>query len=153
MTDRHDLSRRGFLSAAGAAAAGAALGPAAAAVEAADKSLPMATLGKSGQKVTVLSAGTAFNVTPITLRAFQMEGISYIDTAESYNGGNSEKAVGEWFAKSGKRKDTFLVTNAATTTRSPGRRPCLAACSRCRPTTSTPTTCTIWAIQTASTPT
>jgi uncharacterized protein len=118
MSERHDpptreVTRRNFLSVAGAAAASAALAPAAQAVEAVettDKALPMATLGKSGQQVTVLSAGTAFNLTPITLRAFQMEGISYIDTAQSYNGGNSEKAVGEWFTKSGRRKDTFLVT-------------------------------------------
>ncbi len=115
MIDRQDLSsrevsRRNFLSVAGAATAGVALGPAARAVDAADKSLPMATLGKTGQKVTVLSAGTAFNVTPITLRAFQMEGISYIDTAQGYNGGNSEKAVGEWMEKSGRRKETYLVT-------------------------------------------
>ena len=115
MSDRQDLtsrdvSRRNFLSVAGTAAAAAALGPAAQAVEAADRALPMATLGKTGQKVTVLSAGTAFNLTPITLRAFQLEGVSYIDTAQGYNGGNSEKAVGEWLEKSGRRKQTYLVT-------------------------------------------
>ena len=104
------VSRRGFLSTAGAAAAGAALGPAAAAVDAADRTVPVATLGKTGEKVSVLSAGTAFNITPITMRAFDVEGIRYIDTAQSYNKGNSEKAVGDWFEKSGKRDQTFLVT-------------------------------------------
>jgi aryl-alcohol dehydrogenase-like predicted oxidoreductase len=111
--DGRGLSRRGFLSAAAGVAAGATLGPAAAVAEAAGgKSLPTGVLGNTGEKVCVLSAGTAFNLTPITMRAFQMEGINYIDTAESYNGGNSEKTVGEWFAKSGKRKETFLVTKS-----------------------------------------
>lgn len=108
-TDR-DVSRRGFLSAAAGAAAGAALSPAAAAAQAVDKSLPLGVLGKTGEKVTVLSAGTAFNLSPIILRALRKEGVHYIDTAQSYEGGNSEKAVGAWFEKSGLRKDTFLVT-------------------------------------------
>ena len=120
MTDHHDtgvgratprVSRRGFLTIAGAAATGAALSPAAAAVDAAaGKGLPTGTLGKTGEKVCVLSAGTAFNLTPITLRAFDNEGITYIDTAQSYNNGNSEKAVGDWFEKSDKRKQSFVVT-------------------------------------------
>ena len=34
----------------------------------------------------------------------------YFDTADCYEGGNSERAIAEWFSKTGKRKDIFLVT-------------------------------------------
>lgn len=107
------VSRRQFLATsavAGAAAFGtAAFGTAAAALAEAVP-LPQATLGRTGQKVPILAAGTAFNLTPIILRAFESQGITYLDTAQGYNGGNSEKEVGRYFDKSGRRKQTFLVT-------------------------------------------
>jgi predicted aldo/keto reductase-like oxidoreductase len=37
-------------------------------------------------------------------------GIRHIDTAKSYLKGASERAIGEWFQKSGHRKEHFLVT-------------------------------------------
>lgn len=102
------VSRREFLATAGAVSAGVALAPTG--LDAAAAPLPTATLGATGTKVSVLAAGTAFNLTPMALRAISNEGISYWDTAESYSGGNSEKEIGRYFAKHGNRKDVFLVT-------------------------------------------
>ena len=102
------VSRREFLATASAVGAGMALAPTG--LEAATAPIPTASLGKTGVDVSVLSAGTAFNLTPMALRAISNEGISYWDTAQSYSGGNSEKEIGRYFTKHGNRKNVFLVT-------------------------------------------
>ncbi len=102
------VTRRDFLTTAGAVGAGMALAPGS--LHAAPAPLPTSALGTTGARVSVLSAGTAFNLTPIALRAIANEGIKYWDTAQSYTGGNSEKEIGRYFAKHNNRDDVYLVT-------------------------------------------
>jgi len=102
-------NRRRFLKT--AAAAGPVL--AAAPVLAADaKSVPTITLGKTGQKVTRLGMGSSWTVAPGFVQALLAAGVTYIDTAEAYEQGRSERTIGDVLARTGKRKDVFLVTKA-----------------------------------------
>ena len=72
--------------------------------------LPVRPLGKTGVKVSAVNLGCGKPPTPRLLdRSFEV-GVRYLDTAASYGKGKSEQAIGEWFEKSGKRKDIFLVT-------------------------------------------
>ena len=111
-----EVSRREFMktgSALTAAAAAAASLPAVAAF-AADKpakgALAMRKLGKTNVGVTILNLGTAGDTDTRLMNTAWAEGVRYFDTADCYKGGNSEKAVGEWLAKTGRRKDMFIVT-------------------------------------------
>ncbi len=118
------LSRRNVLKAGTAAAALAATGsilraaeaPATApAAEAAPATQPMGPLpsrplGKTGVKVSAVNMGCGKPPTPRLLDHAYDVGVRYLDTAASYGKGKSEVAIGEWFEKSGKRKDFFLVT-------------------------------------------
>lgn len=118
------LSRRDVLRAGTAAAALAATGsvlraaeaPATApAAEAAPATrpagpLPLRPLGKTGVKVTAVNMGCGKPPTPRLLDHAYDLGVRCLDTAASYGKGKSEQAIGEWFDKSGKRKDFFLVT-------------------------------------------
>jgi predicted aldo/keto reductase-like oxidoreductase len=100
-------NRRRFLKT--AAAAGPVL--AAAPVLAADaKAVPTITLGKTGQKVTRLGMGSSWTVEPSFVQALLASGVTYIDTAEGYENGKSEKTIGAVLQRTGKRKDVYLVT-------------------------------------------
>jgi uncharacterized protein len=124
------VSRRNILKAGAAAAALAAAGstlraaeqaaaspPVSKAAEAAAApasqplaALPVRALGKTGAKVSMVNIGCGKPPTPRLLdRAYEV-GVRYIDTAASYGKGKSEVEIGNWFEKSGKRKDFFLVT-------------------------------------------
>ena len=115
--DPGDVSRRMFLKAgaATAAVAGLPLGTWASETGGDEPKkrdpLPTRVLGRTGVGVSILNMGTAQKgVTPRLLNAAYDEGIRYIDTADCYAGGASEKAVGEWMAKTGRRKEFFIVT-------------------------------------------
>ena len=88
-------SRRQFLrTAATTGAAAASAGPLSAV--AADKDgLPRITLGKTGRDVTRLGMGTSWTVQPSFVQISLAQGVGYIDTAEGYENGNSEKTIGE----------------------------------------------------------
>jgi len=102
-------SRRGFLKT--AAATGAALASADTLLAAAPKSpVPLVTLGKTGVKVTRLGMGTSWDVDKSFVQKALYAGVRYIDTSESYEGGNSERTIGEVLARTGLRKDVYLVT-------------------------------------------
>ncbi|MHC4562024.1 MAG: aldo/keto reductase [Planctomycetota bacterium] len=122
------LSRRGFLTAAAVAGAGAALSTTrlafggdedkaegAAGDEAAPETVPTREFGKTGVKVPILAVGGTINVRDNQLllhQAFKW-GATYWDTAEGYGGGRSEKGFGQFFeANSEARKKVFLVTKA-----------------------------------------
>jgi uncharacterized protein len=111
-SDRDDLTRRDFLSTSATLGAGAvltgALGPLGVAEGA--RKIPTVKLGKTGEKVTILGFGGAVTVTPQLLNASLAEGVTYLDTAQSYGKGNSEKNVGKILAANGRRKDCFIVT-------------------------------------------
>ena len=72
--------------------------------------LPMVTLGKTGQKVPVLGMGTSWDLAPSFVQAALHAGVRYIDTSESYEGGNCEKTLGEVLERTKMRKDVYLVT-------------------------------------------
>jgi predicted aldo/keto reductase-like oxidoreductase len=102
-------SRREFLKTAAIAGGSAALAPAASAW-AAPAELPVVTLGKTGQKVPALGMGTSWSLQPSFVQAALAAGVRYIDCSESYEGGACERVLGEVFARTGKRKDVYLVT-------------------------------------------
>ena len=49
------------------------------------------TLGKTGQKVSVLGMGTSWDVAPAFVQAALFAGVRYIDTSETYENGNAER--------------------------------------------------------------
>jgi predicted aldo/keto reductase-like oxidoreductase len=77
---------------------------------AAAPTFPTITLGKTGQVVTRLGMGTSWDVEPSFVQFMLAAGVRYIDTAESYEKGKSEKTIGEVLERTGKRKDVYLVT-------------------------------------------
>lgn len=101
-------SRRTFIKT--AAATGVAAATSAPATSLAADKLPTITLGKTGQKITRLGMGTSWTVQPSFVQAALAAGVLYIDTAEGYEQGNSERTLGAVIERTGKRKDVFLVT-------------------------------------------
>ena len=75
-----------------------------------EEALPTITLGKTGEKVTRLGMGTSWTVQPSFVQAAIFAGVRYIDTAEGYENGNSERTLGEVLERTGKRKEVYLVT-------------------------------------------
>ncbi|MDA0748801.1 MAG: aldo/keto reductase, partial [bacterium] len=103
MSNKTPFTRRTFLATSAAAGAGVVLaGPL---VAEAARSIPTVKLGKTGQTVTTLGFGSSLEVTPRLLNTSLMQGITFIDTAEGYGSGNSERNIGEILEKNGRRKD------------------------------------------------
>ncbi len=120
-------SRRDFLKVMGLAGVGGMLaasgGLALAATEPpapASGAMPQRTLGKTGVKVSSLALGTMWD-TPtnqIVLKQALKLGVTYWDTAESYEGGRSEEGIGQFFKKNPQaRGQVFLVTKSYDSTR------------------------------------
>ena len=109
-----ELSRRGFLRSAAAAATLAAAVPSQ--TQAEDQAgqtadaMPRRKLGRTGVEVPILNLGTGTPADARLLNAAYDEGVRYFDTADCYANGASEKMIGEWFANTGRRNDVFLVT-------------------------------------------
>ena len=97
-------SRRSFL--AGIAAAGAAY-PAA---KETNTKLAVATLGRTGLKVTRLGFGCMITSDPSVIERAVDAGINYFDTARVYGSGNNERMVGA--ALKAHRKNVILSTKA-----------------------------------------
>ena len=75
--------------------------------------------GRTGVRVAPLALGTAnFGQPSSEADSWQMldtavgAGINLIDTADSYAGGESERIIGRWLARHGRRHDIFLATKA-----------------------------------------
>jgi uncharacterized protein len=108
------LSRREFL--AGAAGVGLAIGSARllnipavfAATTRSSTGMVFRTLGKTKQKVSVVSLGAMECTNPAVVHRALDYGVNYIDTAECYQGGNNEKMVGQVLRT--RRKEAFLAT-------------------------------------------
>jgi uncharacterized protein len=117
-------SRRGFLKAAAATGGVAALASGesgwAAQAEPAKPSLPTVTLGKTGQKVSVLGQGTSWTLAPAFLQAAFFSGVGYVDCSENYEGGQCEKTLGEVLERTKKRKDVYVVTKCGRKVGGPG---------------------------------
>lgn len=101
-------NRRRFLKT--AAATGPALAAASSVLQAAPAAVPTITLGKTGQKVTRLGMGSSWTVEPSFVQALLASGVRYIDTAKGYENGKSERTIGQVLARTGLRKEVFLVT-------------------------------------------
>jgi len=77
--------------------------------------LPRRKLGKTGIDVSCLSMGGTVNLleNQIMLRKALQWGITYWDTSDSYEGGNSELGIGKYLSKNPEmRKELFIVTKA-----------------------------------------
>lgn len=102
-------NRRQFLKT--AAVSGAVLSSANSLLADAPKTpIPLVTLGKTGVKVTKLGMGTSWAVAESFVQRAIAAGVRYIDSSESYEGGNAEVALGNVLARTGQRKDVYLVT-------------------------------------------
>lgn len=77
--------------------------------------MPQRAFGKTGVNVSILNLGgiTDFTTNQILLKKSLDWGINYWDTADCYNGGNSEIGIGQYFEKNpDTRKKVFLVTKS-----------------------------------------
>ena len=126
MAKKDGVSRREFLErsglAVGAVAAMPALPPGVASDPVATPKLPHRTLGRTGARVSILAfgCGSRFLMYPEDQASAVLEkaidsGIDYLDTAEGYGDGESERRVGRVMAT--RRKDVFLATKVPTRSR------------------------------------
>ena len=77
--------------------------------------VPTRPFGKTGIEVPVLGFGTSLHVSfsQLLLKQAIKWGVTYWDTANTYMGGNSEKAIGKYFDNFPEdRKKVFLVTKS-----------------------------------------
>jgi predicted aldo/keto reductase-like oxidoreductase len=77
--------------------------------------VPKRKLGKTGVEVPCLAMGGIFDITEnqIILRKSREWGVTYWDTADCYEGGNSELGIGQYFEKNPKaREQIFLVSKS-----------------------------------------
>lgn len=132
MEDRKEnLSRRNFMARAGAGMASllalsgglpagvqgaeTTSGTLEGAAKAAAQKVPTRLFGKSKIPVSILSMGGMFDIpnNQLMLKKALDWGVSYWDTANGYEGGNSELGIGKFFAKFPEaRKQVFLVTKS-----------------------------------------
>jgi predicted aldo/keto reductase-like oxidoreductase len=113
-----EYSRRQFLKTTGAAGLGLLAASAGADLLSAQEPprVPTRPFGKTGVNVAMLSLGGMFDIpnNQLMLRQAVKWGVTYWDTANSYEGGNSELGIGKYFAKYPEdRKGIFLVTKTA----------------------------------------
>ena len=107
------VSRRDFLRTGAAVAATAAAAPALAGEpedELKVNPVPRRKLGRTGVEVPILNVGAIQGHDTRMFNLAYENGLHYFDTARAYANGNHEKTIAEWFNKTGRRKDIFLVT-------------------------------------------
>jgi len=112
-----NCSRREFLKTAGIAGVGSMLTPVERLANATDKTrnVPQRTFGKTGVKVSILSLGGTIDIpsNQLMLKQAVKWGVTYWDTAHSYQWGKSEIGFGKYFSKYPRdRKKIFLVTKS-----------------------------------------
>jgi len=117
MDSGKECSRREFLRTTGAAGLGLLAASAAPEVLCAPDAgqVPTRPFGKTGVNVAILSMGGMFDISNNQLMMHQAVkwGVTYWDTANSYEGGNSEPGIGKYFAKyPDDRRRIFLVTKS-----------------------------------------
>jgi predicted aldo/keto reductase-like oxidoreductase len=113
----YNWTRRDFLKTAGAVGVGSLIAPVGRLADAAKFQGPIPTrpFGKTGANVSILSLGGMFDIpsSQLMLKQAVKWGVTYWDTAHSYEGGHSEKGIGKFFGKyPEERKKIFLVTKS-----------------------------------------
>jgi predicted aldo/keto reductase-like oxidoreductase len=117
MSYEKDCSRREFLKTTGTAGLGliaASALPESLGAQTAVQ-VPTRPFGRTGVNVAILSLGGMFDIpnNQLMMRQAVKWGVTYWDTANSYEGGNSELGIGKYFAKYPEdRKSIFLVTKS-----------------------------------------
>ena len=117
LKEKHNLSRRDFLKATGAASVGSILTAFNPLTEASEvpRKVPTRPFGKTGINVPILAFGGSLDTSMSLLvlkQAFKW-GVTYWDTANTYMGGKSEKGIGKYLEKYPEdRKRIFLVTKS-----------------------------------------
>ena len=121
------INRRNFLKTVGAAGLGSVFASARIKADTNEPNVPDKTqetvfpqvpkrkLGKTGVEVPCLSLGGTVNLleNQIMLRKALDWGVTYWDTSDSYEGGNSELGIGEYLSKNpDMREKLFIVTKA-----------------------------------------
>jgi hypothetical protein len=111
------FSRRAFMKTAGAAGLGWLAGAGVPGVLRGQEApvVPTRPFGKTGVQVPILSLGGMFDIPSnlLMLKQAVKWGVTYWDTANSYEGGNSELGIGKYFARYPEdRKKVFLVTKS-----------------------------------------
>ena len=117
-TNSNNIPRRDFLKTLVAAGVGSTLGGKTAGAGTMDAGakldrVPTRPFGRTGTDVSILSLGGMFDIPNnlLMLRQCLNWGVTYWDTANSYEGGRSESGIGKFFLNQpGTRKDVFLVT-------------------------------------------
>jgi predicted aldo/keto reductase-like oxidoreductase len=77
--------------------------------------VPTRPFGRTGVQVPMLALGGIFDIVSnqLVLKQALDWGVSYLDTAASYNGGKSELGIGAYLEKNPRaRRDIFLVTKS-----------------------------------------
>lgn len=127
MHDKRSLNRRNFIKGAGAVGLGSALAANATAADANEPNepsqkkqsqpkVPQRKFGKFDEKVPALSFGAMFDIpsSQVVLYNCLKWGVTYWDTAHSYQGGKSEEGIGIFLKRNPeKRKDLFIVTKSS----------------------------------------
>ena len=117
LIEKHNLSRRDFLKATGAASVGSILTAFNSLTEASERprKMPTRPFGKTGINVPILAFGGSLDTAMSLLvlkQAFKW-GVTYWDTANTYMGGKSEEGIGKYLEKySEDRQRIFLVTKS-----------------------------------------
>jgi uncharacterized protein len=124
-SDKKGFSRRDFLRAAGTAGTASVLAAAGAfaqisandaeSAKTAGSTVPTRPFGKTGIQVPILSLGGMFDIpsNQLMLRQAVKWGVTFWDTADCYEGGNSEIGFGQFFKRQPEiRKEIFLVTKS-----------------------------------------
>ncbi len=124
MPDKNEISRREFLKLAGLAGPGSVLVSASPLLAAgADdekageqaRKIPTRPFGKTGVSVPILALGGMFDIpsNQLLLKQAAKWGVTYWDTADCYEGGNSELGFGQYFKKYPEsRRSVFLVSKS-----------------------------------------
>ena len=122
--DKTTCTRRSFLKTAGAIGLGSALVPMGNQAEAATRTaqtqvpagvVPTRPFGKTGVDVSILSLGGMFDIpnNQLLMKQAVRWGVTYWDTADCYEGGDSEKGIGKYFKRyPGDREKIFLVSKS-----------------------------------------
>ncbi len=111
MAQDGSITRREFLARTGAGIVGGAALASGVGANVAPR-VPTVTLGKTGRRVSRIACGGSWDVEPSVLAAAFATGVNYLDTAETYEQGQSERVMGEFLKQHGGRKDVFLVTKS-----------------------------------------